>query len=144
MNIHLRLFLLVGLTGALGSNHVLLAQEPESAVWLEGYWEGTGLQIDKQQWEVQLTVLDIARPMIAYPSLGCSGYWSMEQPGKSKIHYKETITDGFLKCDNGVDAFIKKLCKNKIRVTYYLYSYSEKAIAKAILKRYVPPTGDRN
>lgn len=133
-----RLLLLVSLLSISAGNQSIWAQEAD-ALWLEGSWEGTGLQIDKQQWKVQLRVYDINQPTIAYPSLGCSGHWTMEQPGKNKIHYKETITDGFLKCDNGVDVFIKKLGKNKTRVTYYLYSYSEKAIAKAILKRTTPP-----
>jgi len=119
-----------------------LAQEEKTNLWFEGYWGGTGLQVDKQQWEVDLVVFDVEKPLINYPGLGCSGHWELQQPGKNKLVYKENITEGILSCDQGVEVYVKKRGKNKIRITYYLKSYSEEPIAKAILTR--KPGPDRN
>jgi hypothetical protein len=111
------------------------SQESTETLWLEGNWVGTGLQVDKKQWKVELSVYDVKKPMINYPDLGCSGHWELVQPGSNKLAFKEVITEGIFSCDQGVEVFIKKRGKNKIRVTYYLRSYSDKPIAKAILYR---------
>ncbi|HAE34222.1 MAG: hypothetical protein H6548_11645 [Chitinophagales bacterium] len=102
---------------------------------MEGHWTGVGLQIDKQQWDIDLRIISDAEVLISYPSLGCSGHWELVQNGKRKRHYKEVIETGLLNCDQGGDVFIKKVSRNKLRVTYYLYSYSEEPIAKAMLQR---------
>lgn len=111
------------------------AQESAETLWLKGNWAGTGVQIDKKQWKVELSVYDVKKPLINYPELGCNGHWELQQPGSKKLAYNEVITEGIFSCDQGVEVFIKKRGKNKIRVTYYLRSYSDKPIAKAILYR---------
>jgi hypothetical protein len=107
----------------------------EESSGMEGYWGGTGVQIDKHQWEVDLQIMTSDQVSINYPDLGCSGHWDLIQNGRRKRHYKEVITEGLGKCDQGVDVFVKRISDKKIRLTYYLYSYSDKPIAKAVLKR---------
>jgi hypothetical protein len=114
----------------------LLAQENDvTPEWLQGEWEGTGYQIDGQTWEIILEAEKGEEVVIRYPDLGCSGYWLMEQPGRTKLHFKEQIISGLGVCDQGGDVFVKKINKNKLRLTYYLYSYSQEPIAKAVIKR---------
>ena len=50
-------------------------------------WKDTGrvgLQMDKQQWDIDLRIISDAEVLISYPSLGCSGHWELVQNGKRK------------------------------------------------------------
>lgn len=117
------------------SNNLFAQDKETSPDWLQGKWEGIGYQIDNQTWEIILEAEKGQEIIIRYPDLGCSGYWIMEQPGRTKLHFKEQIVSGIGVCDQGGDVFVKKLNRNKLRLTYYLYSYSQDPIAKAVIKR---------
>lgn len=117
------------------SNNLFGQDQEASPEWLQGKWEGIGYQIDNQTWEIILEAEKGQEIIIRYPDLGCSGYWIMEQPGRTKLHFKEQIVSGIGVCDQGGDVFVKKLNRNKLRLTYYLYSYSQDPIAKAVIKR---------
>lgn len=117
------------------SNNLFAQDQEASPEWFQGKWEGIGYQIDNQTWEIILEAEKGQEIIIRYPDLGCSGYWIMEQPGRTKLHFKEQIVSGIGVCDQGGDVFVKKLNRNKLRLTYYLYSYSQDPIAKAVIKR---------
>ena len=132
MKLYARSFLIVLLAVCFSPVQAQLEGDPDA---MAGHWTGTGLQIDKQQWEVDLRIVSDTEVYISYPSLGCSGHWELLQNGKRKRHYKEVIEAGTLFCDQGGDIFVKKVSRNKLRLTFYLYSYSDKPIAKAMLQR---------
>lgn len=107
-----------------------------STKWLSGKWNGTGVQIDKMSWRVELDAENMKKIKIDYPSLACGGDWKIMTKSENLITFKENISYGVDKCDQGVEAFVKKISENEIEVTYYLRSYDPKnPIATAKLKR---------
>jgi hypothetical protein len=59
--------------------------------WMQGSWTGKGYQIDGDSWDIKLTHSE-KRFTIEYPSLGCVGYWTINQTDKSRIVFTETIS----------------------------------------------------
>ena len=48
---------------------------------------------------------------------------------------RELLTYGLEKCDQNVEVVVSRVSDQQIKVEYYLKSYSDKAIATAILTR---------
>jgi hypothetical protein len=69
--------------------------------WMQGSWSGTGSQ-DRppSSWSMRLTVSGNSFS-IAYPSLNCGGYSSLQNTGSGVASFVETITYGNDKCANG-------------------------------------------
>lgn len=66
--------------------------------WMNGTWSGTGYQDKaKSSWSMRLTVSGNSYS-IAYPSLGCGGYWSVQSTGNGVASFVEHITYGTDKC----------------------------------------------
>lgn len=131
------LSILIGLVCLSFSN----PQTPAGKVpkWLYGYWKGTGYQIDGQTWSIELSMEDgDVSPLIRYPSLGCGGKWNISATSKNRLDLSEEITDGKTKCDNGCQITLFKIDDEQIAVVYTLPSFSEDAIAWAVIKRETP------
>lgn len=120
------------LAGFLALSISSYAQAPK---WLQGKWQGTGDQIDGMRWAVKLDATNLGEIKIEYPDLSCGGNWKTENTKGKTANLVEELTFGLDKCDQGVEMVVKKLSKSKIKVTYFLKSYSPDAIATAILNR---------
>ena len=106
----------------------------DKLAWLNGHWEGVGYQIDGKTWKVELRKdKDSKNIKISYPSLGCSGEWTVVKNEKERILLKEKIIEGANRCDQGVDVVLTKVNDTHIAITYFLKSYSENAIAHTLL-----------
>ncbi len=114
----------------------LLFSSCSSTKWLKGSWGGTGYQIDGHTWEVALDATDQADIKIDYPSLSCSGEWTILQSEKDFILLKENITTGVDRCDQGNEVEVTRINKNEINVEFYLRWFNpDKPIATARLKK---------
>jgi hypothetical protein len=126
----LRKFLiLAGFLALTISSH---AQAPK---WLQGNWQGTGDQVDGMKWAVKLDATNLGNIKIEYPDLSCGGNWKTENTKGKTANLVEELTFGQDKCDQGVEMVIKKLSKAKVKVTYFLKTYSPDPIATAILTK---------
>jgi hypothetical protein len=77
--------------------------------WMSGTWSGTGYQEgDKSSWSMRLTVR-AGSYSIEYPSLGCGGYWSLQNTGSGVASFVERITFGRDKCVDGGNVTIGNL-----------------------------------
>ena len=102
--------------------------------WLEGTWEGTGYQIDKQTWSVIFTHAE-KKFTISYPSLGCSGWWKLEKAEKTRLLFTENITvnNG---CDQGVKVIVTRIDDKNISVSWFIPAmFGDQAIAYTVLYR---------
>lgn len=73
----------------------------EETLWMQGTWEGTGYQAGtKSSWSMRLVVSGDSFS-ISYPSLSCSGYWSLNRTGPGTANFTEHITRGADKCVDG-------------------------------------------
>jgi hypothetical protein len=103
---------------------------------LNGKWEGIGHQIDGQSWDIALNFENPKDITINYPSLGCSGIWTLEEANGELSIFKEKIMAGTEKCDQGCEVYLQKINKKQIKVTYYLRSYDPvNAIAEGTIER---------
>jgi hypothetical protein len=107
---------------------VLLLHAQENPVqkkikWLEGSWEGTGFQIDKQKWPVGFTHLE-KKFTISYPSLGCSGWWKITKSGKGSATFIEnlTVNNG---CDQGDQVIVTRIDAHNISVAWFIPQLDE-------------------
>ena len=103
--------------------------------WFKGHWTGTGYQVDGQSWQVDLKVKSSSKMKIDYPDLGCGGSWSVVEVTDSYIYLKEKLDKGQDKCDTGVEIRIDKTSDTQVMATFFLFSYSEEAVATATLKK---------
>ncbi len=124
-----KLILLAGILAIAISCH---AQGPK---WLKGKWQGIGDQIDGMQWQAKLDATNLEDIKIEYPDLSCGGNWKMENKTGKTARMVENLTFGEDKCDQGVEMVVEKMSKGKIKVTYFLKSYSPDPIASAILTK---------
>jgi hypothetical protein len=91
--------------------------------WLEGNWEGTGYQIDKQNWTVSFGHAD-RKFSISYPSLGCSGWWKITKAGKSQVEFVENISIN-KGCDQGDKVIVTKIDDKNISVAWFIPQMDE-------------------
>ncbi|MCE3297303.1 MAG: hypothetical protein K0R65_3017 [Crocinitomicaceae bacterium] len=103
--------------------------------WFKGHWTGTGNQVDGQKWDIDLTVKSASKMKINYPGLGCGGSWSVIEVSDNYIYLKETLKKGSDKCDQGVEIRIDRISDSQATASFFLLSYSETAVATAVLKK---------
>ena len=114
---------------------------PESSMdWLKGSWEGTGLQINPSNhtWEIifAYTPGQELPFSINYPSIPCSGNWTIESHEFHRVVFTEKITEGYFRCADNGKVIVTYVDDNHISFTYFL-SGSEKLDSYATLKRMV-------
>ncbi|MEY3445178.1 MAG: hypothetical protein RLZZ519_3459 [Bacteroidota bacterium] len=103
--------------------------------WMQGTWQGTGNQVDGQQWEVSLDATKLSKVKIEYPDLSCGGEWKLVKKAENGANIREKLTYGLDKCDQNVEVILARVSAEQLKVEYYLKSYSDNAIATAILTR---------
>lgn len=101
--------------------------------WLTGKWQGTGDQIDGQQWQVVLDATDLRNILINYPSLSCGGTWRVESKSSKEVVLRETLKYGIDKCDQNVEVHAYRPEDGKMRIEYFIRSISNDPLAKATL-----------
>jgi len=114
---------------------LMIAQEnpvQKKISWLEGKWEGTGYQIDKQNWPVSFIHAD-KKFNISYPSLGCSGWWKISESKKGRVVFIENISvnNG---CDQGDKVVVTRIDDKNISVAWFIpKSFGDQCIAFSVL-----------
>lgn len=104
--------------------------------WLQGSWSGLGYQIDGQEWPVFLQAeADAKQAYVSYPSLACSGTWTLAQWDHQRGVGEERMLKGVSNCDQGVTLSLQRLSAHQIRVVFYLRWYSDDPLAWAVLTR---------
>lgn len=103
--------------------------------WIQGRWQGIGNQVDGQSWEVALDATHLSKIQIDYPDLDCGGKWKMVNKTENGADMRELLTYGLDKCDQNVEVVLSRVSAEQLKVEYYLKSYSDKAIATAMLTR---------
>lgn len=93
------------------------------ASWLEGDWEGEGVESDKTTWTVRLTVTgnDYA---VDYLDLGCKGHWNLVEKTATEARLTEIITT-VGKCASNGAVTVRKLTETQITVQW---TYADTAI----------------
>lgn len=72
----------------------------EFAVQKAGEWHGVGVQVDAQDWSMELTV-DVDGAAVEYATTGCGGAWRYLKVTDDKIVAIEDITYGMDICLDG-------------------------------------------
>lgn len=104
--------------------------------WLKGSWEGKGLQIDGQSWNMKLSVTDLKQVYVEYADLKCSGVWNYIQSKGKKLCFTEQIDEGTENCDQGCEITVQQHGNDEIKVAFVLKRiHKSKPIATAFLKR---------
>ena len=103
--------------------------------WMQGTWQGTGLQIDGQQWQVSLDASNLAKVKISYPDLSCGGEWKIGRKSAESANMRERLTYGLDNCDQNVEVVVERPVNGNMKLTFYLKSYAADPIATAILSR---------
>ena len=103
---------------------------------LNGNWVGKGKQVDGLKWDIVLDIKNDNNISINYPTLGCSGSWTLESSSENVSVFTERITTGLDNCDQGAEIHLSQKNNKQIKVIYYLRSYDPvNPIAKGKLKR---------
>ncbi len=71
--------------------------ELDETLVTQGHYYGVGWQSDGQHWSVEV-VLTKHGGQVAYPSIGCTGSWSINKKGKDFVEYIEQIETGLDDC----------------------------------------------
>lgn len=118
--------------------NIIYAQKPiedQSKIsWMQGTWAGTGYQIDGNTWPVEMQHIG-KRITIAYPSLGCSGWWQIVSINHSNIEFVEhiTVNNG---CDQGGKIIVSHVDEHNISIAWFLpHLFGNKAIAYTVLHK---------
>jgi len=105
----------------------------EPAGWnLEGTWRGTGYQANNTSWSMELIVRG-NNYTIKYPSLTCSGYWSLTSMGSDSATFTEHITSGRGNCVDNGNVVIRRIDAN--RIDFYWYDGNPKHTSSAVLTK---------
>lgn len=72
--------------------------------------------------------------IIQYPSLGCSGYWSLLKQDDETVEFRETITQGLDTCTNKGRVVMKKKDADT-RVFFYYWPDDHDFSALGLLKK---------
>lgn len=103
--------------------------------WLQGQWQGMGDQVDGQRWFVDLDATDLKSIQIDYPGLNCGGRWELRNASENGTIGMEILEYGLDYCNQNVEIVIEPLPNDRIKVVYYLKSYSQYPTATAVLSR---------
>lgn len=120
---------------------LLCSMTSPSHTWLDGNWEGIGLQVspNPHTWTINLDINsseDIYE--IEYPSLSCGGKWVPEEITGSRAVFVEYIEKGMFRCVH----------KGKVVVTYvddrhisfsYFHPYDGRLDSHSTLEKVLPP-----
>jgi hypothetical protein len=102
--------------------------------WMNGRWEGTGYQIDSDEtWTMKLRVYK-KRFIIEYPSLKCSGIWTLINGNNKTARFREKIKVNIDECADRGNVVIERLNKKQLM---FIYSYrgASDVSASAVLNR---------
>ncbi|MFT4716632.1 MAG: hypothetical protein ACI861_000816 [Paracoccaceae bacterium] len=94
------------------------------------HYYGVGWQDDGNHWSIEVLLSDKSA-QIVYPSLECSGDWTLVSATSDQLHFIETIVDGKEDCVETGDIFLDPLPNGG-----YLYSWNapgQSTAARAIL-----------
>ncbi|MEM7101895.1 MAG: hypothetical protein AAF502_02115 [Bacteroidota bacterium] len=87
--------------------------------WLEGEWEGVGLQLNfPSTWSIDFLVKE-NQYMIMYPSLECGGEWELISANQYKAVFRENILEGVNKCVQGGTVVVTKVDEYHISYSYF-------------------------
>jgi len=93
-------------------------QDKKVPAWLEGSWRGIGYQINLQQtWAIELDVATTAT--VNYPSLECSGAWSLVKNAEGLVEFEEAILKGVNRCVNGGRIVITRIDQHHISYSFF-------------------------
>jgi hypothetical protein len=84
--------------------------------WMRGTWRGEADQAGTS-WSIQLTVAE-GSISVAYPSLGCGGYWDLQSTGTGVATFIEYITYEKDKCVNIVNVTVGRLSSDRMQVRF--------------------------
>jgi hypothetical protein len=105
-----------------------------SQKWMNGKWEGTGYQTDSQEtWTMKLRAQK-KKFIIEYPSLNCSGTWTLLNFNSNRARFRETIKENREACEPRGNVTIEKLNSRQI-MFLYRYRGTSEVSASAILNR---------
>ncbi len=91
----------------------------EHPAWMEGEWSAVGLQVNiPQTWTMEL-IVDGKNYEIRYPTLECSGVWTLEGSTQNKAVFTEVVTYGFERCTNGGKIVVTKIDKFHLSFSYF-------------------------
>lgn len=115
-----------------------LSAQNNKTSWLEDNWKGFAnqpLALTQQDWPIKLEFQKESNNYtISYPSFPCGGSWKLVKGTKKKAEFVETISYGTDKCVNNMYVVIKRVSKNKLKITY-LFQDSKKVDAEGFLER---------
>lgn len=82
-----------------------------------GYWTGTGIQSDGQNWEMVLTLYPDGA-LVDYPGLACAGYWRFAELGETAFSATEHLAAGFDLCEDDLTVRASFDAKGVLTVTW--------------------------
>ncbi|MCH2046545.1 MAG: hypothetical protein MK212_20685 [Saprospiraceae bacterium] len=120
----------------------LLLHIPNNRVdisWLDGRWKGLGYQPDgiEKTWSVDLTCNTEKEDFtIQYPSLDCSGSWTIVESFENRIVFREKIKKGLDKCVPTGVIIVTRINDNYISYSYFIERYGKQYLSSfSTLKR---------
>lgn len=91
------------------------AQKPHKS-WLQGTWEGDGVQMDGSAWSMKLRVRN-NRYFIEYPSLKCCGSWKTISINSKRAVFVERIPNSSV-CLDKLTVQIERINTGRLNVKY--------------------------
>ncbi len=114
-----------------------LAGDLGKQVSAQGRYYGVGWQKNASHWSIELLLTEFGG-QIAYPSLDCTGNWSLIDATLDKLQYFEKIVEGTENCIELGTAYLEPLPDGRL-----LYTWREHAAAVDARAILVPVKGDR-
>lgn len=124
----MKFFLLIVLT--LATTCSIFSQKTRN-FWLQGTWEGEGVQMDGATWSMKLRVRN-KKYFIEYPSLKCRGYWKPVSTNSKGAIFLERIPHSGV-CLDKLMVRVEKINPNRLNVIYS--SAADNFSATAVLQR---------
>lgn len=116
---------------------------PTDEKWLEGAWEGVAYQNPMQSARpIKLTAQN-NQYSIEYPTLTCAGELTLVQRKHSNATFRERITNGRGRCEEGGEILLEKVSNSQIVYKYFSPSVND-FVASAILNKANVSTSRKN
>ena len=126
---------------AFGNLLPVMQHDPRSYTWMNGSWEGIGLQIspNPHTWTISLSA-NISENVyeIEYPSLSCGGKWVPEEITNSRAVFVEYIEKGILRCVHKGKVVITYVDDQHISFSYF-HPYDGRLDSHSTLEKLLPP-----
>jgi hypothetical protein len=104
----------------------------DEVAWMQGTWEGTVRQAGvNTSYTMRLTVTTYSY-LVSYPSVPCSGSWSLNRTGSGTANFTERITSGQDKCVDGGSVTVGDLGQNRMQ---YRWSSSNDSATATLSKK---------